>query len=150
MIREKLKEQMILAMKAKDSATLSAIRMVISKIKEKEINSRDNNIVELSENEIILLMQGMLKQRLDSINEYLKGNRKDLADKEMLEVNIIKQFMPTQLSEAEISNVVDEAISSVAPKDIKEIGKVIAYVKEHYALVVDMSLVSKITKEKLS
>lgn len=149
MIREKLKEQMIVAMKSKDSTTLSAIRMIISKIKEKEINARDNNIVELGENEIILLMQSMLKQRLDSINEYLKGNRQDLADKEMLEVNIIKQFMPTQLNEAEISNVVDEAIQNVNPKDIKEIGKVIAYVKEKYALVVDMSLVSKIAKEKL-
>lgn len=149
MIREQLKEQMIIAMKAKDSLMLGTIRMIISKIKEKEINSRDHSAVELSDNDIILLMQSMLKQRLDSVNEYTKGNRQDLADKESAEINIIKQFMPVQLNEDEVNKIVDDAIAHTQAQNVKEIGKVISYVKDKYALVVDMAVVSKIAKSKL-
>jgi len=100
MIKQKLQQEMIIAMKNKDNLRLSAIRLVISKIKEKEINSRDNNSVDFDDSQIISLMQSMIKQRQDSAIQYEKANRLDLANKEMEEIKVIRSFAEKLITRA--------------------------------------------------
>ena len=150
MIKQKLQQEMIIAMKNKDNLRLSTIRLVVSKIKEKEINSRDNNSVDFDDSQIISLMQGMIKQRQDSAIQYEKANRLDLANKEIEEIKVIRSFMPALLSLDEIEKIIEESISIINPEGVKDLGKVIALIKEKYASQIDMAQVSAMVKSKLN
>ncbi len=149
MIKKKLQQEMILAMKNKDNVRLSTIRLIISKIKEKEINARDNDVVDFDDSQIINIMQGMIKQRQDSVSQYEKANRVDLANKEASEIEVIRFFMPSLLNDSEVDAVIKESIEIINPQGIKDLGKVIGLVKEKYGSRVDMTKVSSIIKDKL-
>lgn len=150
MIKDSLKEQMVIAMKAKDILRLSTIRLIIAKIKDKEINDRTTTSDELNDNGILLLMQGMIKQRNDSIVEYKKGNRLDLADKEEQEIAVIRSFMPKQLEGEELDVVINDAVLHIKAQGVKDISKVINHIKENHAGSVDMSIVAVKVKNKIS
>jgi uncharacterized protein YqeY len=152
MIKENISKEMIIALKNKESEKLLILRTMLSKIKDKEINSRDltKEVTQtLADSEVIAVLKQMIKQRQDSIELYKKGDRLELANKEQFEIDIILQFMPKQLNAQETKDVVLKAIAEVKPANAKEIGKVIAYLKANFGANIDMAVASNIAKENL-
>jgi len=141
-----LQEEMKQALKAKDTEKLSVIRMLISEIKKVQIDKKK----ELSDEEIIQVIQKYAKQRKESIKQYRDAGREDLAQKEEKELEIVSKFLPEQLSEEEINKIVEQAISETGASSMKDMGKVMKVVMEKVKGRADGSLVSKIVKEKLS
>ena len=138
------------ALKNGDKERLHTLRLIIATIKDKEIASRSSGEdSEILEDTIIQLLKKMVKQRNDSIDMFEKAGRTELAEKEKLEITIINEFLPKQLSEEETATICDEAISVTEASSLKEIGKVIKYLKDNSSSSLDMSLASKLIKEKL-
>ena len=108
----------------KDMTTVSAVRLIIAGMKEKDVEARGKGLKEASDAELLSMMQGMIKQRNDSIKMYVDGNRQDLADKEMGEIKVIEKFLPKQMDDAEIEAVLKTIISSTGASSIKDMGKV--------------------------
>ena len=138
------------ALKNGDKERIHTLRLIIAAIKDKEIASRSSGEdPEILEETIIQLLKKMVKQRNDSIEMYEKASRADLVEKEKLEITIINEFLPKQLSEEETATICDKAIHATEALNLKEIGKVIKYLKDNSSSSLDMSLASKIIKEKL-
>ena len=138
------------ALKNGDKERIHTLRLIIAAIKDKEIASRSSGQdSEILEDTIIQLLKKMVKQRNDSIEMFEKANRSELAEKEKLEITIINEFLPKQLSEEETAIICDKAISATEASNLKEIGKVIKYLKDNSSSSLDMSLASKLIKEKL-
>ena len=134
------------AMRAKDSARLSAIRLLLSGIKQREVDERK----ELSDAEVTSVIEKMIKQRRESIAQYEKAARKDLADAEKFELELLSGYLPQQMSDAELSQAVDAVVSEVKPAGVKDMGKVMALLKTRLTGKADMSKVSALVKTKLS
>ena len=138
------------ALKNGDKERIHTLRLIIAAIKDKEIASRSSGEdSEILEGTIIQLLKKMVKQRNDSIEMYEKASRTDLAEKEKLEIIIINEFLPKQLSEEETAIICDKAINATDASNLKEIGKVIKYLKDNSSSSLDMSLASKLIREKL-
>ena len=138
------------ALKNSDKGRVHTLRLIIAAIKDKEIASRSSGEdSEILEETIIQLLKKMVKQRNDSIEIYEKASRADLVKKEKLEITIINEFLPKQLSEEETATICDKAIHATEAINLKEIGKVIKYLKDNSSSSLDMSVASKIIKEKL-
>ncbi len=138
------------ALKNGDKERLHTLRLIIAAIKDKEIASRSSGEdSEILEDTIIQLLKKMVKQRNDSIDMFEKANRTELAEKEKLEITIINEFLPKQLSEEETAAICDKAINATEASNLKEIGKVIKYLKDNSSSSLDMSLASKLIREKL-
>ena len=142
----KLQEEMKAAMKSGDKDKLSTIRMLISEIKKVQIDSKK----ELSDEEIISILQKYIKQRKEAYAQYEQAGRKDLAEKELKEIEIVQQFLPPPLSEEELNKIVEETIQEVGASSIKDMGKVVKAVMDKVKGRAEGSLISKIVKEKLS
>lgn len=150
MLREELKTAMKTAMKEKKQAELSTIRLINAAIKDRDIASRGKgDDVEVSEADIMKLLQTMIKQRKDSIDMYQKGGRAELAEKEQSEINIIEKFLPQQMSEAEITSAVEEAIKATGAESIKDMGKLMGFMRGKYAGSMDFGKASDIIKKAL-
>ena len=130
----------------KDVLTRDTIRMLISEIKRFEIDNK----AEASEETILSIIQKMVKQRNDSIEQFQKGGRKDLADKEISQLEIIKKYMPAQMSAEEIELIINDVIKSTNAETMQDMGKVMGAAKSHLQGKADMSLVSNIVKQLLS
>lgn len=139
-------EDMKTAMKAKDAARLSAVRLLLSAIKQREVDERKD----LSDTDILGVIEKMLKQRRDSISQYESAGRQDLADVEKFEVGVLSGYMPQQLSEAEMLAEVDAAIAQTGAKGIPDMGKVMGVLKGKLAGRADMGKVSALIKGKLA
>tara|TARA_B100001093_G_scaffold388796_1_gene374948 strand:- start:825 stop:1280 length:456 start_codon:yes stop_codon:yes gene_type:complete len=138
------------ALKNGDKDRIHTLRLIIAAIKDKEIANRSSGEDSLIlEETIIQLLKKMVKQRNDSIDMFEKASRTELVEKEKLEITIINEFLPKQLSEEETAKICDKAISATEASNLKEIGKVIKYLKDNSSSSVDMSLASKLIKEKL-
>ena len=138
------------ALKNGDKERIHTLRLIIAAIKDKEIASRSSGEdSEILEDTIIQLLKKMVKQRNDSIDMFEKAGRTELAEKEKLEITIINEFLPKQLSEEETATICDNAIRETEASSLKEIGKVIKYLKDNGSSSLDMSLASKLIKEKL-
>ena len=138
------------ALKNGDKERLHTLRLIIAAIKDKEIASRSSGEdSEILEDTIIQLLKKMVKQRNDSIDMFEKAGRTELAEKEKLEITIINEFLPKQLSEEETATICDNAIRETEASSLKEIGKVIKYLKDNGSSSLDMSLASKLIREKL-
>ena len=138
------------ALKNGDKERIHTLRLIIAAIKDKEIASRSSGEdSEILEETIIQLLKKMVKQRNDSIEMFEKANRTELAEKEQLEIKIINEFLPKQLSEEETAAICYEAINATDASNLKEIGKVIKYLKDNSSSALDMSLASKLIREKL-
>ena len=138
------------ALKNGDKERIHTLRLIIAAIKDKEIASRSSGEdSEILEETIIQLLKKMVKQRNDSIEMFEKASRTELVEKEKLEITIINEFLPKQLNEEETATICDKAINATEASNLKEIGKVIKYLKDNSSSSLDMSLASKLIKEKL-
>ena len=138
------------SLKSGDKTRIHTLRLIIAAIKDKEIASRSNGEnEEISDEVVINLLKKMIKQRNDSIEMFEKANRQELVEKEQGEIRIISEFLPTQLDEPQTIKVCEEAISQSSAQNLKDIGKVIKLLKERHPDSLDMSIASRILKEKL-
>ena len=145
-LKHQITEDMKTAMRAKDSVRLGAIRLLLAAIKQREVDER----IELTDNDVIAVIEKMLKQRRDSITAYESANRTDLFDIEKFEVTVLQAYLPQQLTEDEINAIVDQVIVDISAQGAKEMSKVIGLVRPLVAGMADMSKVSGIIKAKLS
>jgi uncharacterized protein len=151
MLREKLTEAMKEAMRAKDQAALGTIRLILAKLKDVDIAARTESSREgVADDKILSMMQGMIKQRNESVVLYEKGNRADLADKEKAEIAVIERFLPQQMDEAAVDAAVREAIAAAGATSIKDMGGVMAALKGKYAGQMDFAKASAAVKKALA
>ena len=151
MLRDKLNEALKEAMRARDQGSVGAIRLILAKLKEVDIASRtEANREGVADDKILSMMQGMIKQRNESIVLYEKGNRADLADKEKAEIAVIERFLPQQMDEAAVQAAVTDAIAASGAKSIKDMGGVMAALKAKYAGQMDFAKASAVVKKTLS
>lgn len=143
---KKLQEDMKNAMKSGEKDRLSTIRMLISEIKKVQIDSKK----ELTDDEVISILQKYLKQRKEAYSQYISAGREDLAQKEQFEINIVQQYLPQPLSEDELSQIVQQTIEEVGASSIKDMGKVVKTVMEKVKGRAEGAVVSRMVKDKLS
>jgi uncharacterized protein YqeY len=134
------------AMRAKEPARLSAIRLILAAIKQKEVDER----VELSDADVVAVLEKMVKQRRESIAQYEKASRADLADAEKFELQVLTGYLPRQMGDAEILQEVEKAVSESNASGVKDMGKVMALLKGRLAGRADMGMVSGLVIAKLS
>tara|TARA_Y100001935_G_scaffold200408_1_gene168720 strand:- start:13709 stop:14149 length:441 start_codon:yes stop_codon:yes gene_type:complete len=146
LLKDQLLEDMKAAMKNGEKFQLSTIRLINAAIKQKEVDGRK----ELSDQDILSILDKMVKQRKDSIKQFTDAGRLDLADIEEKEVKIIQEYLPAALNEDEISSIVSNAISTSGAKNISEMGKLMAIIKPKVQGRADMKLVSDLVKARLS
>lgn len=149
-IREEITNQLKDAMINKNTNLVNTLRLIKASIKDKDIIAKGKGKGDISDQEIISVLQTMIKQRKASIDMYLTGNREDLVKKEESEIEIISNFLPDQLSLQEIETIINELIKSSGASSIKNIGDVIKLIKEKYEGRIDLGVASKLIKEKLS
>jgi len=145
-LKQQITEDMKTAMRAKETARLGAIRLLLAAMKQREVDER----IELSDADVVAIIEKMLKQRRDSISQYKAANRQDLVDVEEFEVSILQTYMPQQLSEAEIAAAIAEAIASTGAAGPQDMGKVMGVVKPKLAGRADMGKVSGLIKAQLT
>lgn len=146
LLRAQIAEDMKTAMRAKDAPRLSAIRLLLASLKQREVDER----IELTDADVLAIIEKMIKQRRDSIEQFEKGGRQDLADKEKFEITVLQGYMPAEMSAAEVDAAVTEAIVSSGAKLMADMGKVMAVLKPKLARRADMGKVSALVKTKLS
>jgi uncharacterized protein YqeY len=144
-LKDRITEDMKTALRAKDSARLSAIRLLLAAIQQREVDER----ITLGDAEVVSVIEKMLKQRRDSIQQFEAAGRQDLADKEKFEVTVLQAYMPKALSEAEVEATVTEAIGVSGAKSMQDMGKVMSLLKPKLAGRADMAKVSALVKSKL-
>jgi hypothetical protein len=144
-LRLQVADDMKSAMRAKDAPRLAAIRLLLAAMKQREVDER----IELADDQVIAVIEKMLKQRRDSISQYESAGRQDLADVEKFEVSVLQAYLPQPLSEGEIEALVAAAIGTSGASGVKDMGKVMAVVKPQMAGRADMGKVSALIKAKL-
>lgn len=145
-LKNLIKTQVPISMKSGDKFKTSVLRMILSEIQKLEIEEK----CELNENQIISILEKMIKQRKDSITQFEQANRQELADKEKLEILCIKEFLPEQMTDEEIFELVSKVVSDLNAESMKDMGKVMGSLKSQTAGKADSAVVSKIVKEALS
>ncbi len=151
MLREKLNEALKDAMRARDMAAVGTIRLILAKLKEVDIASRtEANREGVADDRILSMMQGMIKQRNESITLYEKGGRADLADKEKAEITVIERFLPKQMDEAAVEAAVKDIVASTGAKSVKDMGAVMGALKAKYAGQMDFAKASAVVKKTLA
>ena len=145
-LKARITDDMKSAMKAREAQRLSAIRLLLAAIKQREVDERKD----LSDAEIVAVIEKMIKQRRDSIAQYQAANRQDLVDNETFELNLLSGYLPQQLSEAEIAAEVGAAIAQTGAKGAADMGKVMGALKAKLAGRADMGKVSALVKAKLA
>lgn len=133
-------------MRAKDAARLSTIRLLLAAIKQREVDER----IELDDAAVVAVIERMIKQRRESIAQFEKASRTDLADAEKAELQLLSGYLPAQMSDAELQKEVESAISAAGASGVKDMGKVMAALKPRLAGKADMGKVSSLVKSKLS
>ena len=151
MLRDQLNEALKEAMRARDMGAVGTIRLILAKLKEVDIASRtEANREGVADDKILSMMQGMIKQRNESITLYEKGNRADLADKEKAEIVVIQRFLPKQMDETAVEAAVKDAVASAGATSIKDMGGVMAALKTKYAGQMDFAKASAVVKKTLA
>jgi uncharacterized protein YqeY len=133
------------AMRAKDKPRLGTLRLITATIKQQEVDER----IELDDTQVLTLLDKMCKQRRESINQFEKAGRDDLIAQEVLELDLIQTYLPEQLSEAEITALIEETMAATGASSIKDMGKVMGQLKPKLQGRADMSAVSALIKAKL-
>jgi len=150
MLRNELNSAMKDALKKNEQKTLSTIRLILAALKDRDIVARGKgNSDGISDEEVLSMLQSMIKQRRDSIAMYEQAGRCDLAEGEEVEISVITSFMPKQLSDDEINTCVKEAISKLNASSLKDMGKIMSYLKERYLGRMDFGKASSLVKENL-
>lgn len=150
MLREAFTERLKQAMRAKDTRTLSTVRLILAGLKERDVDARGSgNQQGIPDPEILRLLQSMVKQRRESISLYRQGNRPELAQQEEEEIAVIESFLPKQMSDEEITAAAKAAITEAGAAGVKDMGKVMAVLRERHAGVLDMAKAGAIVKRLL-
>ncbi|MGE6108358.1 GatB/YqeY domain-containing protein [Aeromonas sobria] len=145
-LKDQLKDQQKLAMLAKNKARLGTIRLLMAEIKQREIDSR----IELNDEDILAVVTKMVKQRRDSISQYEAAGRQDLADVEAAEIQVLQEFLPQQLTTAEIDALIEQAIAQSGAAVMADMGKVMAVLKPNIQGRADVGAVSALVKTRLA
>jgi uncharacterized protein YqeY len=146
MLKQRIQDEMKAALKGGDKPRLGVIRLIMAAIKQREVDER----IELDDEQILAVLDKMMKQRRDSIQQYEQAGRDDLADQEKFEVGILQEYLPEALSEDEIAAMVAEAISSSGASSMKDMGKVMGQLKPKVQGRADMGAVSAMVKQQLN
>ncbi|MBT3991444.1 MAG: GatB/YqeY domain-containing protein [Rhodospirillaceae bacterium] len=152
MLREQINDVLKGAMKAKEPTKVSTLRLINAAIKDRDIAERTKGGVDeegIDDDGILQLLQSMIKQRRDSIEAYKKGGRPELADREAEEIDVIQDFLPEQLSDDELAEAVNGVVDAVGAESLKEMGAVMAKLREDYAGQMDFGKASAIVKQRL-
>lgn len=144
-LKDRIQEDMKAAMRARDAARLSAVRLLLAALKQKEVDER----VELADADVLAVIEKMVKQRRESIAQYEKAARQDLAEQERFEIGVLSAYLPQQMGEAEIEQAVAAAVAESGAASVKDMGKVMALLKPRLAGRADMGKVSALVKAKL-
>ena len=152
MLLKKINEELIKAVKKKDKESVNTLRLILAALKDKEIALRsEEKSKKISDELIVNILKNMVKQRCESIELYEKGNRQELADKEKKEIDIIKKFLPEELNKNEIEQICKEVIEKLQAKNMSDMGKVMAEIKNHKSSSqIDMANASSYVKLILS
>jgi uncharacterized protein YqeY len=145
-LKAQITEDMKIAMRAKETARLATIRLLLAAMKQREVDER----IELTDTDVLTIIEKMIKQRKDSITQYEAGGRQDLADVEKSELDILAAYMPAALSDAEVQVEVDAAMAETGAAGMQDMGKVVALLKARLAGRADMGKVSGLVKAALS
>jgi uncharacterized protein YqeY len=145
-LKEKLQDDIKAAMRAKEGDKLTTLRLITAAIKQKEVDAR----IELTDPAVLSILEKMIKQRKDSIAQFQLGGRQDLVDKEQAELALLMAYMPAQMSEAEIAQVIETAVLQANATGPQDMGKVMALIKPLLAGKADMGLVSQMLKTRLA
>ena len=146
MLKLRLQEEMKAAMKGGDKQRLGIVRLILAAIKQREVDDR----AELTDEQVLAVLDKMIKQRRDSVSQFEAAGRTELAAQESYEIGVIQEFLPTALTEEEISALVDEAIASTGAAAIRDMGKAMGVIKPKVQGRADMGMVSALVKSKLS
>lgn len=151
MLRSRISEALKVAMKAKEAIALSTVRLIQAALKDRDIAARSKgNMNGIGDEEILSMLQSMIKQRRDSIELYEKGGRPELADREAQEIDIIESFLPAQMDDAAVDAALKSTIHELEAASMKDMGRVMAALKERYAGSMDFTKASALVKAKLS
>ena len=150
MLREDLQKVLKESMLAHDALTTSAVRMIIAGMKEKDVDARGKGKEKATDDELMSMMQTMIKQRNDSIKMYIDGNRPELAEKEKAEIAVIERFLPKQMNDAEIEAAIKALVAETGATSMKDMGKVMGALKAKYAGQMDFGKANGVVKACLS
>ena len=145
-VKERLQQDMKDAMRGGDKRRLGVIRLVLAAIKQREVDER----TELDDDQVLAVLDKMAKQRRESIDQYGKAGRDDLVEQEQFELDVLKTYLPEQLTEAEIQSLIDEALAATGAGSMKDMGKVMGVLKPRLAGRADMGAVSALIKARLA
>lgn len=145
-LKHRLQEDMKAAMRAKDSQRLGIIRLINAAIKQREVDER----ISLDDEQIIIVLSKMIKQRNDSIDQYGKAGRQDLVDQEAYELKVIEEYLPPALSDQELSGLIEQAVAQTGAQSIKDMGKVMGVLKPQIQGRADMGAVGARIKARLA
>ena len=145
-LKQQISDDMKNAMRAKDSARLGAVRLLLAAIKQKEVDER----IELDDAAVIAIVEKLLKQRKDSASQYQAAGRMDLADQENFEIGVLNAYMPQAMSAEEVAALIQQAVAETGATSAKDMGKVIAWLKPKLAGRADMGSVSGLVKNALA
>jgi uncharacterized protein YqeY len=150
-LRTRLNDALKSSMKAKDQRAVSTVRLILAALKDRDIAARSKGNHEgIDDAEILQMLQTMVKQREESISLYEKGGRLELAQQEQEEIDIIRGYLPTQLSDAEIAQAVNAVVDELGAKNLKDMGRTMAALRERYAGQMDFAKASGVLKAQLS
>ena len=150
MLREAFSERLKAAMRARDARTVSAVRLIIAALQERDVAARGaGNPAGIADAEILRLLQGMVKQRRESIALYRQGNRPELAQREAEEIAVIESFLPQQMDEQAITAAAKAAIAELGAAGIKDMGRVMGVLRERHAGTIDMAEAGAVVKRLL-
>ncbi len=151
MLRSEINDALKQALRDKDQQALGTVRLIMAALKDRDIAARGaGNADGIAEDEILEMLQKMVKQRREAIDLYAKGGRSDLVDKEQAEIAVIERFLPQQMDEAETEQAVDGMIAELEAGSIKDMGRVMGALKERYAGRMDFGRASALAKRKLA
>ena len=145
MLKKRIQDEMKTAMKAREKRRLGIIRLILAAVKQREVDER----IELDDTQILAVLDKMVKQRRDSIDQFEKAGRTDLAEQEAFEISVLKEYLPEALSEEEIAALIKEAIASTGAESIKDIGKVMGVIKPKAQGRADMGAISAVVRQQL-
>lgn len=145
MLKQRIQDDMKAAMKAHDKARLGAVRLILAAIKQREVDER----IEMDDTQVLAVLDKMVKQRRDSVTQYVAANREDLAEVERFEIDVCQGYLPQALTEAEIAALIDAAMAATGAADMKDMSKVMAQLRPQVQGRADMGAVSALIKQRL-
>ena len=145
MLKKRIQDEMKSAMKAREKRRLGIIRLILAAVKQREVDER----IELDDTQILAVLDKMVKQRRDSIEQYEKAGRTDLAEQEAFEIGVLKEYLPEAMSEEEITALIKEAIAGTGAESLKDMGKVMGVIKPKAQGRADMGAISAVVRQQL-